>query len=130
MNIAERVSMTKSVIEPWQQLRTKEQNDLLQPACRDLSKGVIWKNGVKLTADEWRWLICADIMGQKPVAGISGGIVLLGGSSRKLNKDQATEAITTAFHIGDCPWEYELSSKRVQWSPVIRLARGIPDSEI
>ena len=118
------------VNEPWQEMRSQEQNDLLQPACRDLSRGLVWKTGMRLTPDEWRWLICADILGQKAVPGIHGGIVLLGGSSKKLKKDQATDAITLAFSIGDCPWDYELADQeRVEWCPVIKAARGIRDSD-
>ncbi len=56
--------------EPWQQLRTLEQNDLLQPACRDLSRHLSWY-GHKLSPDEWRWLICAAVLGVKIVPGIN-----------------------------------------------------------
>jgi len=115
--------------EPWLEMRSLEQNDLLQPACRDLSNGLVW-DGAKLSPDEWRWLICADILGQKPVRGIHGGIVLLGGSSRKLKKAECTDAITLAFSIGDAPWDYDLEGqKRVEWCPVIKAARGIRDSD-
>lgn len=114
---------------PWQEMRTGEQNDLLQPACRDLSRCLVWK-GYKLTQDEWRWLICAAVLGQKIVPGINGGIVALGGSSKKLTKQQATDAITLAFEMGDQPWTYDPSQQTaVEWSPVIRIARGITDNE-
>jgi len=115
--------------EPWQELRSLEQNDLLQPACRDLSTGLTWK-GYRLSQDEWRWLICAAVLGQKIVPGINGGIVALGGSSKKLNKQQATDAITMAFSIGDAPWEYDPSQQtRVKWCDVVRIARGLPPDD-
>lgn len=115
--------------EPWLGWRTPEQNDLLQPACRDLSKGLRWK-GYELSQDEWRWLICAAVLGQKIVPGINGGIVALGGSSKKLNKQQATDAITLAFEIGDQPWTYDPSqTEQVEWCPVVRAARGIEEQE-
>jgi len=116
--------------EPWNEWRSKEQNDLLQPACRDLANNLKW-DGATLTADEFRWLVCADILGQKAVRGIHGGVVLLGGSSRQLKKEQASDAITLAFSIGDDPESYGLKhQERVKWSPTIRIARGITDDEI
>lgn len=115
--------------EPWQEMRSLEQNDLLQPACRDLANGLTWK-GYELSQDEWRWLICAAVLGQKIVPGINGGIVALGGSSKKLNKQQATDAITLAFAIGDVPWEYDPSQQvRVKWGDTVRLARGLPPDD-
>lgn len=109
--------------------RSLEQNDLLQPACRDLSKCLSWY-GHRLSADEWRWLVCSAVQQVKIVPGINRGdgapgIVTLGGSSRRLTKAQATEAITLAFAIGDAPWEYEpTQSEPVAWSDVILRARG------
>ena len=117
--------------EAWKAWRTVEQNKLLQPACRDLSKWLTW-DGCQLSPDEWRWLVCADILGQKPVRGIHGGVVLLGGSSRQLTKTDATEAITLAFALGDAPWDYEGCAhikRPVPWCAVVCLARGISDSE-
>jgi hypothetical protein len=115
--------------EQWTEWRSAEQNKLLQPACRDLSRGLRW-DGVQLSPDEWRWLVCADILGQKPVRGIHGGVVLLGGSSRKLTKEKATEAITLAFSIGDAPWDYGLVNQvRVTWCEVVTKARGISPND-
>lgn len=115
--------------EPWHQWRTPEQNKLLQPACRDLARGMQW-HGQRLSMDEFRWLICATVLGQKTVPGVEGGVVVLGGSSRQLNKKQATDAITWAFAIGDAPWEYDpTQTKPVQWGQAVRLARGIRDWE-
>lgn len=115
--------------EPWLGWRTQEQNDLLQPACRDLSKCLTW-SGHTLSQDEWRWLIAAAVLGQKIVPGLNGGIVALGGSSKKLNKQQATDAITMAFEIGDQPWTYDPSQQEaVKWCPAVCIARGIPTDE-
>jgi hypothetical protein len=115
--------------EPWLGWRTPEQNDLLQPACRDLSKHLTW-SGHQLSQDEWRWLICAAVLGQKIVPGLNGGIVALGGSSKKLNKQQATDAITMAFEIGDQPWTYDPNlQEAVKWCPAVCIARGIKTDE-
>lgn len=121
-------------MEAWRTLRTEEQNRLLQPACRDLAQQLSWF-GTKLTQDEWRWLICASILRVKIVPGINRGdgapgIVTLGGSSRKLTKEQATEAIELAFSIGDAPWTYDPSqNEQVKWCEAIVKARWLTNEE-
>lgn len=119
--------------EPWLEWRSTEQNRLLQPACRDLSRGLKWQsNGelVRLSVDEWRWLVCADILGQRAVRGIHGGVVMLGGSSRQLRKQECTDAITLIFSIGDMPWDYGLMDQGpVIWCDVVRAARGISGAD-
>ena len=106
-------------------LKTEEQNNVLQDACHDLSAQLPWC-GHRLSQDEWRHLICAAILNVKTVRGINGGLVTLGGSSRRLNKEQGSEAIELAFSIGDAPWEYDPSQdEQVQWTDSVLLARGI-----
>lgn len=113
-------------VNPFYSLRTDEQNNVLQDACGDLSEQLTWC-GYKLTKDEWRHLICAAILNVKTVRGINGGLVTLGGSSRKLNKEQGAEAIEMAFSVGDAPWEYEPSQEtQVQWNESVLLARKPP----
>ena len=116
--------------EPWLGYRTEEQNNLLQPACRDLARSLTWQ-GFQLTADDWRHLVCAAILGQKIVPGLNGGFVALGGSSKKLNKQQATDAIEMIFSIGDAPWVYDPRlTEPVRWQEkAVKLARGIKDDE-
>lgn len=106
-------------------LRTEDQNNVLQDACGDLSEQLTWC-GHRLTKDEWRHLICAAILNVKTVRGINGGLVTLGGSSRKLNKEQGSEAIEMAFSIGDAPWEWEPSqTEQVQWNESVMKARKL-----
>lgn len=115
--------------EPWTEWRSTEQNSLLQPACRDLAEQILWDR-MELSQDDWRHLICADILGQKAVRGVHGGVVMLGGSSRKLTKQDATDAITLAFSIGDDPESYGLIGQhRVQWSEIVCKARGISPND-
>ena len=120
--------------EPWMDRRSLEQNDLLQAACRDLSRCLTWY-GHRLTQDEWRWLICAAIQRVKIVPGVNRGdgapgVVTLGGSSRRLSRAQGTEAITRAFASGAAPWEYDpTQTQPVRWSDVVLLARGINPRE-
>jgi hypothetical protein len=114
---------------PWQEMRTQEQNDLIHPACRDLSRCLTWK-GYALDENEWRALICAAILNQKIVPGIHGGIVALGRSSKDLKKQQATDALSLIFSIGDAPWEYDpTQTQQVSWGSAVRLARGISENE-
>ena len=106
-------------------LRTDEQNNVLQDACGDLSEQLTWC-GHRLSKDEWRHLICAAILNVKTVRGVNGGLVTLGGSSRKLNKEQGSEAIEMAFSIGDAPWEYDIpTDHQVQWNESVMLARRL-----
>jgi hypothetical protein len=54
----------------------------------------------------------------------------LGASSLSLSKQEATEALTMAFELGDQPWTYDATQTRaVRWNPTVRIARGIPDHE-
>lgn len=112
-------------MNPLYSLRTEEQNNVLQDACGDLSEQLTWC-GYRLTKDEWRHLICAAVLDVKTVRGINGGLVTLGGSSRRLNKDQGSEAIEMAFSIGDAPWEWEPSqTEQVQWNESVMIARRL-----
>jgi hypothetical protein len=106
-------------------LKSEVQNNVLNDACGDLSEQLTWCS-YRLTKDEWRHLICAAILNVRTVRGINGGLVTLGGSSRKLDKEQASDAITMAFSIGDAPWEYEPSQEtQVQWNESVMFARKL-----
>lgn len=113
--------------------RTTAQNSLLQAACADLSRGLSWF-GQRLSQDEWRWLICAAVLGVKVVPAIDQGdgprgVVTLGGSSRRLTTAQCSEAITLAFAIGDAPWDYEPTQRSaVRWSETTTSARWLVEA--
>ena len=79
-------------------------------------------------------MIAGTLLGWRALPGIDlgdakRGWIMLGGSSVALTRTQATEAITLAFHLGDCPQDQGLPSAPVAWCDVICLARRIPDSE-
>lgn len=114
--------------EPWESMRSLDQNSLFQAACRDLSENLLW-HGITLSQDDFRHLLSADILGQKAVPGVHGGVVMLGGSSRKLTKDDCTQAITLAFSIGDAPWDYGINQPRVKWGRAVCLARGFSPND-
>lgn len=121
--------------QPWQEMLSDGQRRLLNAACGDLARCLSW-HGFKLSKDDWRHLLAGTILGWRMMPGINMGngpsMIFLGGSSLDLDKgDKATQAITLAFAIGDAPWEYDpTQTKPVQWSHVVRLARGISDSEL
>lgn len=111
---------------------TDGQRRLLNAACGDLEQ-IDWL-GNRLSKNDWRHLISGTVLGWRVVPGIDmgdgpRGIVMLGGSSLDLTRTQATEAIVMAFHIGDVPSEQGLDCKPVRWSTVVRMARGISDSD-
>ena len=128
--------MKPTTIHDWQLhgegRMTDAQRRLLNGACGDLEQ-IGW-HGNHLSKDDWRHLICGTILGWRRLPGIDlgggpRGFVMLGGSSLEMTRSQATDAITMAFHIGDQPSEQGLSCNPVQWSQVVRLARGISDSD-
>lgn len=65
--------------------RTLAQNRMMWAVLNDIAKQVEW-NGEKLTAEEWKHLITANLHGQKCVKGIQGGLVFMGLSTRKMKK--------------------------------------------
>jgi hypothetical protein len=117
------------VKEPWASLITEEQRRLLNSACGDLARDLLW-HGQKLSKDDYRHLLSGTAKGWRMVPGINGGFVMLGASSLSLSKEEATEALTMAFELGDQPWTYcKDQTRAVRWNPTVRIARGIPDDE-
>lgn len=113
----------------WQELSSQDQRNLLNAACRDLAEQISW-HGFKLTQDDFRHLLAGTMMGWRLMPGIDrgegqAGLIMLGGSSLKLTKDQCTDALTQAFLIGDDPSSQGLSSPPVKWCKSVCLARWI-----
>lgn len=107
---------------------TPEQQKLLNAVMGDLAKQLKW-HGFKLTKDDWRHLVSGSILGWRLMPGIdrgqgAPGFIYLGGSSKDLTKSQASEAITMAVHIGDCPEEQGLQSDPVRWSDTVLIGLG------
>lgn len=122
----------------WQQsgdLRLSEvQRKTLNAICGDLAAKMTW-HGHRMSKDDWRHLICGNVLGYRMVPGIDrgdgrmAGLVMLGGSSLNLTRSQASEAITIALSIGDAPESQGLSHKPVRWSKTVLLALGYTDDE-
>lgn len=116
------------------EMMTTEQRKLLNAACGDLSKQISW-HGNWLSHDDWRHFISGNVLGWRMLPGYNTGegitgFIMLGGSSLKLTKTQATQAIEMAFHIGDAPHDQGLNCKPVDWCFVIKMARGIAIEEV
>lgn len=108
---------------------TEEQRRTLNAACGDLAAQIVW-HGNRMSKDDWRHFLAGTVMGWRMMPGYdrgegAPGFIMLGGSSLKLTKAQACEAITMAFHIGDDPASQGLSSPPVRWCEVITLLRYI-----
>ena len=116
-----------------EEFSTREQLNLFNAACGDLADQIAW-HGFRLSKDDWRHMIAGTILGWRLMPGIdrgegSAGLIMLGGSSLNLNKEQCTDAITQAFLIGDDPSTQGLKSPPVRWCKSVCGARWIVDED-
>lgn len=80
--------------------RNNEQNKKLNAMCSDLVDQVEWY-GQYLSIDDWRHMfVAAYRKEQQIVQGINGGIVVLGGSSRKLSVAECADVIEMLYAFG------------------------------
>ena len=108
---------------------TEEQRRTLNAACVDLAAQVVW-HGNRMTKDDWRHFLAGTALGWRMMPGYDNGsgapgFIMLGGSSLKLSKEQASLALTMAFHIGDDPASQGLKCEPVRWGPAVCMARWI-----
>lgn len=109
---------------------TREQQKLLNAACGDLAQFFPKWHGIRFGKDDYRHLICAAILGERIVPGINTGngdpgMIRMSRSSLELTKSEATEAIRTAFDIGDHPEDQGFPATTLRWGAVVCLARYI-----
>lgn len=107
---------------------TDKQRRMLNAVCGDLAAQLSW-HGNRLSKDDWRHMVAGTILGWRMMPAIdrgegAQGFIMLGGSSLKLSRSQAAEAITALLQIGDHPDEQGLSAKPVRWSDVVLLGLG------
>lgn len=105
-----------------------EQRKMLNAICGDLAAQISW-HGNRLSKDDWRHMLSGTILGWRVMQGIDRGegkpgLIMLGGSSLSLSKDNARDAITCALEIGDNPSGQGLGSKPVRWSDTVLLGIG------
>jgi hypothetical protein len=111
------------------EMARREQLNLLNAACRDLSEQISW-HGFNLSLDDWRHMISGTILGWRMLPAIdrgegAAGFIMLGGSSLKLTKEQCIDAITMVFHIGDDPSSQGLKCAPVRWCESVCKARWL-----
>ena len=120
----------------WQQQgdtpMTRKQQNLLNAACQDLSDSLRFWHGLRFSKDDFRHLISAVVLGERLVPGINTGhgppgLIRMARSSTELTKSQATEAIRTAFEIGDNPKDQGLDVPQIRWGATVCLARFVAD---
>ena len=93
-------------------LRSISQNRKLHPMIRDIKTQVKWMG--LATEKEWRQFFCGIIQGQKPVPTPEGGIIMIGGSSKDLSKEQMSDCIEYMYAFG--------SERHVAWGePSLQL---------
>src|SRR5690348_9638305 len=127
-------AMTTAQPLPWQEMLTEEQRRFLNAICGDLAVQIAW-HGNRLTKDDWRHLIAGTVLGWRTMPGIDTGdgrpgLIMLGGSSLNLRKQECIDAITMALHVGDHPEEQGLPAKPVRWSDTVLLGMGYTASDL
>jgi len=111
---------------------SRAQQNLFNAACECLST-MHWHGGY-LSHDDVRHILTAMVLSWRIIPGLDMGdgkpsVIVLPRSSKELSKSKATEAIQMAFCLGDDPSQFGLTCNPVQWSQVVRMARGISDSD-
>ena len=114
---------------------TRKQQKMLNACCGDLSRGIVWHGGQRLSKDDWRWFLSGTVRGWRMVQGIdrghgAPGFVMLGSSSKDLSRTLARDAITCALQLGDHPNEQGLAQRPVQWSAAVLRGLGFNPEDL
>lgn len=76
------------------------QMKLVNKLCGEVSRQATL-HGAKMSKDDWRHIFVASLRrDQKTVAGIDGGLILLGGSSRELSRKETGDMIELIYSYG------------------------------
>ena len=99
-------------------LRSDEQNRMMWSLLGDIAAQVMWPvDGelVNLDKEDWKIICCAGLKRHQRIAkGLDGGFVLLGLSTRKLNKSEMGDLLTIIIAFG--------IERNVVWSEPERVA--------
>lgn len=125
--------------KPWQEsgnaLITDAQKRMLNALCGDLAGQIVW-HGNRLHKDDWRHMLAGTMLGWRMMPGIdmgkgAPGFIMLGGSSLKLTRTQAADAITCGLAIGDHPEDQGLAGQKpVRWCDSVLLGLGFNPQEL
>lgn len=110
------------IVRPVKSRRSLAMNAKMWACLADISKQVDWPiNGIaqKLDSEDWKALITAAAKNEIRIAsGISGGVVMLGVSTRKMTVSEMSDVIEQTLAFG--------SERGVVWSD--RAMQEVPDS--
>jgi hypothetical protein len=84
-------------IEP--ERRNLSQNAKLWACLHDVASQKTWC-GMKMDAEDWKHLFTAALAGQRFTEGLHGGVVVLGSSTSKMNKEQMSELLESIIAWG------------------------------
>jgi hypothetical protein len=79
--------------------RTQDQNSLMWPILDDIARQVEW-HGMKLSKEDWKELLTASLRKQRAVPGIDGGFVIIGASTRTMDKQTFSMLIELIYAFG------------------------------
>lgn len=107
---------------------TEAQKRMLNAVSGDLARQIIW-HGNRMDKDDWRHFLSGHALGWRMMPAFDNGqgapgFIMLGGSSLKLSRTRAADAITMGLAIGDRPEEQGLKCKPVHWSDAVLLGLG------
>lgn len=111
-----------------------KQRRMLNAVCGDLAAQVTW-HGNRLSKDDWRHMLSGTMLGWRMMPAIdrgegAPGFIMLGGSSLKLSKRLAADAITQGIAIGDDPASQNLRCKPVTWCDAVLLGMGFNPADL
>jgi hypothetical protein len=102
--------------------RSTEQNALMWSCLTDISRQVDWPvdgRMVKMDKEDWKHVFTASLSkALRVAAGIEGGFVLLGKSTKAMTVGEMSDLITYMHAFGD--------QRGVRWSRT-SLGRDVPD---
>lgn len=91
-------------VGPWQSKRSREQNRLMWALLEDVAKQKPWMVDGKMSMlepEDWKHIMTAGLVKtQRVAAGIDGGFVILGVSTRPFSVSKMSDLIELIFAFG------------------------------
>ena len=102
--------------------RSSEQNRLLWALLNEVSAQVNWY-GQKLSPEDWKNVCTASLTKQSAVAGIDGGLVMIGASTSKMSKAEFSDLLEVVYSFGaqqGVTFSDQVSADYSQWLESIK----------